>query len=71
MGRHRKNGTTIDSVVEVVIKQDYISTPFIQRQFQISYLGAQKIIKQLEKLGYIEKGEQFTERKVLRHKYIQ
>ena len=65
------NGILIDYVVEKVIKEDYISTPFIQRRFQISYLKAQEILKQLEEMGYIEKGKEFTLRKVIRHKYLQ
>lgn len=71
MGRKRKNGTLIDSVVEVIIKQQYISTPFIQRKFQISYLGAEKVIKQLEEMGYVETGQEFSKRKVLKNKFIQ
>lgn len=71
MGRKRKHGVLIDFVVEKVIKEDYISTPFIQRKFQVSYLKAQEILKQLEEMGYIEKGEEFTKRKVLKNKFIQ
>lgn len=71
MGRKRKHGVLIDYVVEKVIKEDYVSTPFIQRKFQISYLKAQDVIKQLESMGYIERGKEFTERKVLKHKFIQ
>lgn len=71
MGRKRKHGTLIDIAVEKVLKVDYVSTPFIQIKCQVSYLTAQKVLKQLEEMGYIEKGEEFTERKVLKHKYIQ
>jgi DNA segregation ATPase FtsK/SpoIIIE-like protein len=71
MGRKRKNGILIDLVVEIIIKQKYISTPYIQRKFQISYLKAQEILKQLEKKGYIEKVEEFNQLKVVKDKYIQ
>jgi ribosomal protein S25 len=71
MGRKRKQGVLIDAVVEKIIKEDYISTPFIQRQFQISYLKAREILKLLEKMGYIEKVDEFKPVKVLKHNYIQ
>lgn len=71
MGRKRKHGTQIDRAVEIVIKEDYISWPFISSKLQIGYLGAQKVIKQLEDMGYIEKEQERTKRKVLKHKYIQ
>lgn len=71
MGRKRKNEVLIDLVVERVIKEDFVSTPFIQRRFQVSYIKAQQILKQLEDMRYIEKGEEFTKRRVLKHKYIQ
>ena len=71
MASAKKRDTLIDRVVERIIKENFISSPFIQRKFQISYLGAQKVIKKLEEMGYIEKGEQFTKRRVLKHKFIQ
>lgn len=70
MGRKRKNGILIDFVVEKVIKEEFISAPFIQRKFQVSYLKAQEILKHLEEMGYIEEGEEFTKRKVLKNTYI-
>lgn len=71
MGRKRKHGTLIDAVVEKVIKEEYVSTPLIQRKFQISYLKAQQILKQLAEMGYIEKVIEFKQMKVLKHNYIQ
>lgn len=71
MGRKRKHGVLIDIVVEKVIKEDFVSTPFIQRKFHVSYLKAQEILKELEKMGYIEKVKEFEPVKVLKHKYIQ
>ena len=71
MGRKRKDGTLFDAVVERIIKEDFVSIPFIQRKFQISYSKAQEILKQLEKLGYIEKVKEFEPAKVLKHKYVQ
>lgn len=71
MGRKSKSGTQIDRIIEFVIREDYVSTPFIQKKLQIGYLGAQKVIKRLEVMGYLEKGEEFSERKVLKHKFIQ
>lgn len=61
----------IDDVVELTIKNSFISTPFLQRHFKIDYYRAQRILKQLTSLGYIEPGNEFTSRKVLKHKYIQ
>lgn len=71
MGRKRKQGVLIDYVVEKIIREYFISTPFIQRKFQVSYLRAQQILKQLEKMGYIEKVKEFEPIRVLKHKYIQ
>lgn len=71
MGRKRKAGTQLDIIVEKVIKEDYVTTSFIQRKLQISYLSAMKVLKQLEELGYIEKGEDFTKRRVIKHSFIQ
>ncbi len=69
MGRKGKNGTQIDRAVEIVIKEDYISWPFISRKLQIGYLGAQKVIKKLEEMGYVETGES-TKIKVIKHKFL-
>ncbi len=55
MGRKNKNGSQIDRIIELVIKKDYVSTPFIQRKLKIAYLGAQNILKQLAQMGYVEK----------------
>ncbi len=71
MRRKRKHGLLIDDVVEKVIREDYVSTPFIQRKFQISYLKAQQILKQLAEMGYVEKVEEFKSVKVLKNEYIQ
>lgn len=71
MGRKRMNGKLIDHVVEKVIKEEYVSTPFIQRKFQVSYLKAQSVLKELAEMGYIEKVIEFKPVKVLRHKFIQ
>ena len=66
MGRKRRSGTLIDAVVEKVIKEEFVSTSFIQRKFQISYTKAREILNQLTEMGYIEKGQEFTKRKVLK-----
>ncbi|HVZ67045.1 MAG TPA: DNA translocase FtsK [Patescibacteria group bacterium] len=71
MGRKRKNGELIDLVVEKIIKEQTVSTPYIQRKFQVSYIKAQKILKQLAEMGYIETFTEFKEMKVLRKDYIQ
>lgn len=71
MGRKRKDGVLIDFVVETIINEHYISTPFIQRKFQISYTTARKIIKQLFEMGYVENDNEFENIKVIKHKYIQ
>lgn len=70
MGRRSKNGTQIDRAVEKVIKEDYVSTPFIQRTLQISYLSAQKVLRQLAEMGYIEKVTEHKQMKVLKHKFL-
>lgn len=71
MGRKRKNGVLIDFVVERIIKEEYVSTPFIQRAFQIGYVSARKVIKQLHEMGYIENENEFKNIRVIKHKYIQ
>lgn len=71
MGRKRKNGVLIDFVVETIIKEQYVSVPFIQRKFQISYSTARKIISKLFEMGYIENEAEFKDIKVIKHKYIQ
>ncbi len=71
MVRKRKNGELIDFVVERILKEEYVSTPYIQRKFQISYLKAQQILKQLAEMGYIEKIVEFKQMKVLKHRYIE
>lgn len=71
MGRKRKNGVLIDLVVEKIIKEEYISAPFIQRKFQISYTTTREIIKQLYNMRYIESENEFENIKVIKHKYIQ
>lgn len=70
MGRKRKNEELIDLVVEKIIKEEYVSTPYIQRKFKISYLGAQKILKKLEEMGYIEHVHEFKQVRVLKHKLL-
>jgi len=69
MGRKSKNGTQIERAIELIIKKDYITWPLISRKIRIGYLGAQKIIKQLEEMGYIEKIET-TSKKVLKHYFL-
>ena len=71
MGRKRKNGELIDIVVEKIIKEEFVSAPFIQRKFQLSYIKARELLKRLEEMGYIERGNEFEKRKVLKHRYIQ
>ena len=71
MGRKRKNGQLIDLVVEKILSEEVVSTPYIQRKFQVSYLKAQEILEQLAKMGYIGEITEFKEMKVLRKTYIQ
>lgn len=71
MGRKRKHGELIDLVVEKIIKEQTVSTPYIQHKFQVSYMKAQEILKQLAEMGYIEKVTEFKEMRVLRKTYIQ
>lgn len=71
MGRRRKNGELIDLVVEKIIKEQTVSTPYIQHKFQVSYMKAQEILRQLAYMGYIENVTEFKEMRVLRKTYIQ
>lgn len=71
MVRKQKKETQLDIIVEKVIKEEFVSASFIQRKLQISYLSAMKVLKQLEEFGYVEKGADFTKRRVVRHSYIQ
>ncbi len=69
MGRKSKNGSQIERVLKFVIKEEYITWPYISRKLQIGCIGAQKVIKQLEQMGYIEKADS-TKKRVLKHKLL-
>lgn len=71
MGRKPNTVKQIDIIVEKVIREDYINSSFIQRKLQISYLGAQDILKKLAEMGYIEKFEPFKKLKVIKKHFIQ
>lgn len=70
MGRKSKNGTQIERVIEFVIKEEYLTWPFVSRKLQIGYLGTQKVIKQLEEMQYIKKDEEPGKYKVVKHKLL-
>ena len=71
MGRKGNLESQLDRIIHLVIKEDYITGSFVQRKLGISYLGAMKVLRKLEELGYIEKGSDFTKRRVIKHNYIQ
>lgn len=70
MGRKSKNGSQIERIIEFVIKEEYLTWPFVSRKLQIGYLGAQEVIKQLELAGYIRKMDESNKYKVIRHTLI-
>ena len=70
MGRKSKNGTQMERVLEFVVEVEYVDWIIISRKLQIGYLGAQKVIKQLESDGYIQKMEESNKYKVIRHTLI-
>ncbi len=71
MGRKGDINSQLDRIIYLVIREDFVTASFVQRRLGIGYLSAMKILKKLEELGYIEKGEDFTKRRVLKHHYIQ
>lgn len=71
MGRGGNIESQLDRVVYLIIKEDVITASFIQRKLQISYLGAQAILIELAKIGYIEKYKPFKKLKVIRKDFIQ
>lgn len=70
MGRKSKHGTQIERVLEYVIREEFVTWPYISRKLQIGYIGTQKVIKQLEDMEYIKKDEKSGKYKVIRHKLI-
>lgn len=71
MGRKGSIESQLDRVIYLVIREDFVTASFVQRKLGISYLSAMKVLKQLEELGYVEKGKDFTKRRVIKHNYIQ
>lgn len=71
MGRNGNIESQLDRVVYLVIKEEVVTASFIQRKLQISYLGAQNILKELAKMGYVEEYKPFKKLKVLRNNFIQ
>jgi ribosomal protein S25 len=71
MGRKGNLESQLDRIIHLVIKEDYVTGSFVQRKLGISYLGAMNVLRKLEELGYIEKGNDFTKRRVVKHNYIQ
>jgi len=71
MGRTGNIESQLDRVVYLVIKEEVVTASFIQRKLQISYLGAQNILKELSKMGYIEEYKPFKKLKVLKNNFIQ
>lgn len=71
MGRKAKNGTQLDRIVYKIIREDYVTAPFIQRRLGITYTSAQEVLKKLSEIGYIEEYKPFKKLKVIRNRYIQ
>jgi Mn-dependent DtxR family transcriptional regulator len=71
MGRKGNLESQLDRIIYLVIREDFITGAFVQRKLGISYLSAMKVLNKLEELGYIEKGEDFTKRKVIKQNLIQ
>lgn len=71
MGRNGNIESQLDRVVYLVIKEEFVTASFIQRKLQISYLGAQNILKELSNMGYVEEYKPFKKLKVLKNNFIQ
>lgn len=71
MGRNGNIESQLDRVIYLVIKEEFVTASFIQRKLQISYLGAQNILKELSKMGYVEEYKPFKKLKVLKNNFIQ
>ncbi len=71
MGRKSDLKSQLDRVVFLVIKEKYVSAPFIQRKLGITYPSAQNILKKLYEMGYVESYEAGKELKVIKHNFIQ
>lgn len=71
MGRKSNLESQLDRIVYLVINEDYITASFVQRKLGITYISAQKILKKLAEMGYVEKYEAFKKIRVVRHKFMQ
>ncbi len=71
MGRKGNLESQLDRIIHLVIREDFVTASFVQRKLGISYLSAMNVLKKLEELGYIEKGKDFTKRRVIKHHFIQ
>lgn len=71
MGRKSDLKLQLDRVVFLVIKEEHVSAPFIQRKLGITYPSAQNILKKLSEMGYIESYEAGKKLKVIKHNFIQ
>lgn len=71
MGRKSDLKSQLDRIVYLVIKEDYITASFIQRQLGITYPSAQTMLKKLAEMGYIDEYIPFKKIKVIKHKFIQ
>lgn len=71
MGRNSNLTTQLDRIVYLVIKEDYISSPFVQRKLGITYPSAQKVLIKLAELGYLEEYIPNKKLKVIKHEFIQ
>lgn len=70
MKRKSKNGKQVDRVLVHVIKEKYITWPFVSRKLKIGYLGTQQVIKHLESAGYIRKMDGSNKYKVIHNSLI-
>lgn len=71
MGRKSDLKSQLDRIVFLVIKEEYVSAPFIQRRLGITYPSAQLILQKLNELGYVEEYKPNKKLKVLKHQFIQ
>lgn len=71
MGRKGNLESQLDRIIHLVIREEFVTAPFIQRKLGISYLSAQKVLKKLAEIGYIEEFKPFRKLKVIKNHYIQ
>lgn len=70
MGRKSDLKSQLDRIVFLVIREDFITASYIQRKLGITYPSAQKVLRELSKIGYIEEYKPYKKLKVIKNHFI-